>query len=68
MLFKRQVERAFTLLRERRQARQAGDEDMPLEKGDVTAMIIAALITLVPVALIVLVLMVLLPMLFTLLR
>ncbi len=67
MLLRKRVERAFALLREKRAQRGPDEEDMPLEKGDRAAMIIAGLITLLPIALLVLGLMVVVPMLLVLL-
>ena len=60
MMFRKRLEQAMALLKEKRAQRgQGGDEPYQLEKGDLKAMIIAALIVFIPVALLVLVLMVL---------
>lgn len=70
MLFQKRIDRAFRLQREQRKAdarRPEDDELTPadiMEKGDLPAMIIAALITIIPAALIVLLLLALAGWLF----
>lgn len=66
MLLDKRIKRAFQHLREKRLEREAHqDESLPIEKGDMAAMIISALIVIVPIALLVLLLMVGIPWLLT---
>lgn len=65
MMLKKRIERAFQTMRDRRARRseETEQEQLPLEKGDKLAMILAGLITVLPIALLVLLLMVGLPLL-----
>lgn len=67
MMLKKRIERAFQVMKERRALRisQEQEHQLPLEKGDKLAMILAGLITMLPLALIALLLMVGLPLLLT---
>lgn len=60
MLFQKRIDRAFRYQSETKQNRDEPEEQTPadlMEKGDLAAMILAALITIVPAALLVLLLM-----------
>lgn len=67
MLLKKRVARAFELMRERRLQRKAQEEQdaLPTEKGDKLAMVLAGLITVLPIALLALLVMVGIPLLLT---
>ncbi len=67
MMLKRRFERIMRAVRVRRGKGDDSQEQEPLhvEKGDMLAMVLAALITFVPIALLVLLLMVALPLLLT---
>ena len=67
MMLKRRFERIMRAGRVRRGKGDDSQEQEPLhvEKGDMLAMVLAALITFVPIALLVLLLMVALPLLLT---
>ncbi len=56
MIFQKRIDRNTALMQERQEARKSGSEArqdaMPLEKGDMPAMIASALLVLVPVALV----------------
>lgn len=55
MLFQEKIDRAFSYLRKRpAEGKEEQTEKMPLEKGDLPAMLISAFIVIVPVALVVL--------------
>ena len=63
MMMKKRLEQVMALMKERRAQRDArisNDEDMPLEKGDLKAMMISAFLVILPVALVALVVIVLL--------
>ncbi|NLX82361.1 MAG: hypothetical protein GXZ04_00865 [Clostridiales bacterium] len=68
MMFRRRVEQALNLVKERRQQRDAasGEDnlDIYLEKGDKKAMLISAFLVFIPAALIVIGIMVLVMWLF----
>jgi hypothetical protein len=61
MMLQKRIERVFTNLREKsaeRKSRSPQNEEIYLEKGDKLAMILSALLVIVPVALVVLLIMV----------
>ena len=69
MMLQKRVERAFQLMRERRAQRKEQEErsTLPTEKGDKLAMVLAGLMTVLPIALLALLVMVGIPLLMTLL-
>lgn len=67
MIFEKRIRRAFDYLKDMREQRRANSDEeiLPLEKGDMGAMIFSALITILPVALLVLLIMGGIPWLLT---
>ncbi len=67
MIFEKRIRRAFDYLKEMREQRRANSDEeiLPLEKGDMGAMIFSALITILPIALLVLLIMAGIPWLLT---
>ena len=63
MILGHRFERAMALMKERKALREqnlpAGQEELPLEKGDLLAMTLSALLVIMPVVLVVLLVMVL---------
>lgn len=67
MIFPKSMQRAFAYLKTQRAARNAEDipeEGVPLEKGDLKAMIISAMLVFMPVAIGIMILMLLFMALF----
>lgn len=68
MIFSKKIKRAFELLRSRKDEVQTGEKgDLMVERGDRSAMIISALITILPIALLVLLLIAAIPLLILML-
>ena len=67
MIFEKRIRRAFDYLKDMREQRRANSDEeiLPLEKGDMGAMIFSALITILPIALLVLLIMAGIPWLLT---
>ena len=67
MIFEKRIRRAFDYLKNMREQRRANSDEeiLPLEKGDMGAMIFSALITILPIALLVLLIMAGIPWLLT---
>lgn len=63
MLFQKSINRAMEWLRSRRGEEPQGEDKVSLEKGDVFAMVVSAMIVILPIALIVLVVISLIAML-----
>lgn len=68
MIFSKKIKRAFELLRSRKDEVQTGEKgDLMVERGDRSAMIISALITILPIALLVLLVIAAIPLLILML-
>ena len=67
MIFEKRIRRAFDYLKDKREQRRANSDEeiLPLEKGDMFAMVFSALITILPIALLVLLIMAGIPWLLT---